>query len=103
MTIYISGKITGTTDYLNRFKEAEQHLKKAGHEVVNPAELNQQFGTNRPWEFYMRNCIRWLIGCKAIYMLKGWQDSKGASFEREVAINTGITVIEQEDDLDEWG
>lgn len=50
MTIYISGKITGTTDYLNRFKEAEQHLKKAGHEVINPAELNLQFGTNRAWQ-----------------------------------------------------
>ena len=59
MTIYISGKITGTTDYLNRFKEAEQHLKKAGHEVINPAELNLQFGTNRAWEFYMRNCFHY--------------------------------------------
>ena len=96
MTIYISGKITGTSDYLNRFKEAEQHLAKAGHSIVNPAQLCQQFGTNRPWEFYMRNCIRWLIGCNAIYMLKGWQDSKGARFEREVAINTGMIVIEEE-------
>lgn len=96
MIIYISGKITGTTDYLNRFREAQQRLEKQGHEVVNPAQLCQQFGTNRPWEFYMRNCIRWLIGCKAIYMLKGWQDSKGAKFEREVAINTGMIVIDEE-------
>lgn len=39
MRIYISGPITGTTDYKERFAVAEEKLKANGYEVVNPAKL----------------------------------------------------------------
>jgi hypothetical protein len=39
MKTYISGAITGTTDYMERFEKAEQLLKAQGREVVNPTKL----------------------------------------------------------------
>ena len=39
--IYISGKITGTDDYLERFEAAENHLNNSDIlDVINPAKVN---------------------------------------------------------------
>ena len=38
--IYISGAITGTDDFMERFQKAEEKLKEAGHMVYNPARAN---------------------------------------------------------------
>ena len=40
MKIYISGKITGTTDYIQRFGRAEKAL--SNYIVINPAKGNAQ-------------------------------------------------------------
>ena len=40
MRIYISGAITGTEDFRERFLKAEKELIAAGHDTVNPARLN---------------------------------------------------------------
>ena len=51
MKIYISGKITGTTDYMDRFGNKQRELEQKGYEVVNPALIihcfrNRQRGKN---------------------------------------------------------
>jgi hypothetical protein len=40
LRIYISGAITGTKDFRERFLEAEKELIAVGHDTVNPARLN---------------------------------------------------------------
>ena len=40
-TIYISGKITGTDDYKDRFLKAEQNLSKRGFIVLNPVRTGK--------------------------------------------------------------
>lgn len=40
MRIYISGAITGTEDFRERFLEVEKELIAMGHDTVNPARLN---------------------------------------------------------------
>ena len=40
MKIYISGKITGTTDYIKRFERAEKAI--SNYIVINPAKVNAQ-------------------------------------------------------------
>nr|DAT76564.1 MAG TPA: 2'-deoxynucleoside 5'-phosphate N-hydrolase 1 [Caudoviricetes sp.] len=40
MKIYILGKITGTTDYIQRFERAEKALSK--YIVINTAKVNMQ-------------------------------------------------------------
>lgn len=40
-TIYISGKITGTEDYEDRFKKAEMELRSRGFNVLNPVKAGK--------------------------------------------------------------
>lgn len=101
MRIYISGSITngGTiTDVPTiernkaRFREIEAVLRDGGAEVVNPADLELDPGQREGlelWTFYMKECLKLLIDCDAIYMLEGWERSDGAHFELEVAMRLG--------------
>ena len=43
MKIYISGKITGDSGYIEKFKEAEKKIRQQykGCEVINPAVILQ--------------------------------------------------------------
>ena len=85
MKIYISGKITGTTDYMERFAKAEQDLTSRGFEVINPAKENARLPEGTPWKIYMAESLRMLLHCDAIYMMDGWKESRGARLENVVA------------------
>lgn len=50
MKIYISGAITGTDDYVERFAKAEKELTEQGYSVVNPAKVNAQLSEDTPYE-----------------------------------------------------
>jgi hypothetical protein len=91
--IYISGPMTGHPN-LNYplFERVAKELREAGFEVISPAE-NQAVGL--AWTEYMKNSIRLLLHCDGIYMLQGWQDSKGATLEHEIAKDLGYQIIYQ--------
>lgn len=89
--IYISGKITGTTDYIQRFDRAEKVLSK--YIVVNPAKVNTQLPIETTWEEYMQMSMTMLKMCNAIYMLKDWEDSNGAILEYNYAIENNYKII----------
>ena len=57
MKIYLSGKITGTTDYMERFSAKQKDLKTKGYEVVNPALINSFLPKSTTWEEYMSYII----------------------------------------------
>ena len=94
MKVYISGKITGTTDYMERFDEAERKLKVQGFEVVNPARENAKLPADKTsWRQYMGESLKMLMECDAIYPLPDWVESKGARIEIAVADRTGMAFI----------
>ena len=95
MVIYISGKITGTDDYMERFDDAECKLKGQGWRVINPARKNARFPAGTSWETYMRASIRLLSRADAIYLLRGWRQSRGAVLEHQIAVALGMTIITQ--------
>lgn len=67
-TIYISGKITGTTDFVERFARAESRLKLQGWRVINPVKKCRHINPNTTeWHHYMRRDIRLLTRCDALY------------------------------------
>lgn len=88
--IYISGPITGTTDYYQRFKKAETDLLKIGYVPINPIE-NETVGMS--WTYYMKSDIKKLMFCDKIYMLKGWRRSRGALLEWFLAVVLKYEVI----------
>lgn len=93
MKIYISGAITGTTDYMERFTNAEIALTNKGYSVLNPAKVNSMLPGDTTHEEYMMMSLTMLSMCDAIYMLTGWQQSRGANMELGYAKSKKLNVI----------
>lgn len=93
MKIYISGAITGTTDYMERFEKAEKELIEQGYSVVNPAKVNAQLPEDTTYEQYMKMSFCMLDMCDSIYMLKGWKKSCGANREYGYALASDMIII----------
>lgn len=81
MRVYISGAISGTNDYMERFQEAEDKLKKQGISVINPAKLNGALPQDITYEEFMALDFALIDMCDCIYMMKGWERSHGAARE----------------------
>jgi len=81
MKVYLSGPISDSPKATEHFKKAEEYVSDWAEEVINPISL----GTGRDWVMVMREAIILLMGADAVYMLRGWRSSKGASLERLLA------------------
>jgi nucleoside 2-deoxyribosyltransferase len=93
--IYLAGPMTGLPEYnYPAFFAAEQALKERGFAVLNPAS---SFGgdVNLPREYYLRSAISMLLQADAVMLLDGWEKSKGAKLEREIAFELGLKVVTQ--------
>ena len=97
MTVYISGPISGTSDYVERFKAAEEELISADAEthVINPVEIAGIMPAETPWGRYLQIELHLLNECDAIYMLRGWEKSRGAQIEKLYAEGCGKSVLFQ--------
>lgn len=93
MKIYISGAITGTDDYMERFSKAEKELTEKGYSVINPAKVNAQLPKDTTHEEYMKMSFCMLDMCDAIYMLNGWSKSCGANRELGFAMAKNKKII----------
>lgn len=91
--IYISGQISGhdLRERKEAFNVAAQRLHSAGYTPVNPFDLNVP--DEATYEEHMKEDLKAMLGCDAIYMLKGWAESHGAQVENVIAIECGLKVI----------
>lgn len=90
MILYLAGKMTGLPDYgRKQFNEAEKRLTAKGHIVINPARLPIGLDPSD----YMRIGLTMLDAADAIYILPGWEDSRGTRMERHYARYQGKRVL----------
>ena len=101
MKIYISGAITGTDDYMERFEKAEKKLTEQGYSVINPAKVNAQLPEDTTYEEYMKMCFCMLDICEAIFMLKGWRKSCGANREYGYALAKDMIIMYEKERANE--
>jgi len=105
--IYIAGPMTGYKEYnFPAFDAAKEHLidnPLYELEVISPAditrELSREMGITDysliPMKKYLYEDINALFECDAIYMLKGWENSKGARAEHALAVALDIEIFYQ--------
>ena len=93
--IYIAGPMTGLPE-LNfpAFHAEAAFLRALGFEVENPAE--NPAPPCGSWLGYMRMAIVQVARCDAVVMLPGWNDSRGALVEHDLAQGLGLDVIYHE-------
>ena len=92
LRIYIAGPMSGYPG-LNweAFDRKEKELTNAGWDVVNPARMDRELGIDPEylgeWEYELAagRDIEALAHCDAIYLMAGFQHSKGACWERALA------------------
>lgn len=97
MNIYISGPITGKTrpELISSFGVMADRIRDAGHNPIDPTDTSH-WGLG--WKTYMQIAIEILTSGEidAVYMLRGWEDSTGASLEHKWAKRLSIPVYYQE-------
>jgi hypothetical protein len=96
MKIYIAGKITGDPDYYRKFQDAALKVRMAGHVVITPTCLPDNLGTH---DDYMHCCYALIDVSEAVYFLKDWKDSPGATDEFRYAHHTGKHLFFEGDPL----
>lgn len=93
--IYISGQITGIESSAGAiFESAESFLRAKGYEPVNPMKLDHELAES--WEDYMRNGIKALMDCDAIYMLSNHTKSEGAKIEMYIALSLKMAIFHED-------
>lgn len=108
MKIYISGAVTGVTDYVGKFYNKTFHLNEKNNQYglyfINPVEMNGQFDKigiyhNEPLSYddFMKLCYTELELCDGIYLMNGWRDSIGANRELGFAKGQKKKIFLEED------
>jgi hypothetical protein len=122
MMIYVSGKMGQkrlSRKTVRKFFEAAERLRSYGWEVTDPAckefqadlraemrntEKDWKRVSDKPFDWYgfaLLYAMHALEVCDAIYMLRDWKDSPGATAEHAFATATGKRILyEEEKDLD---
>lgn len=104
MKYYLSGPITGHSNYEQEFLEAERRLAAKGFEIVNPVKISRELEREKnaapdslPYREYMKRDLFALLECGGIIMLPGHRKSKGASAELFTARILEYEVLYYED------
>lgn len=93
--IYVSGAVTETSDYSERFSQGALEASKLAFAVIDPSKLDFVMPNGCSHEEWMSICYPLLELCDAIYMLDGWETSTGANLELLRANQLGIKVLYQ--------
>ena len=95
--VYISGPITGVSEYRRAFEQAEQDIVAAGYIPLNPARLPEGLSNAQ----YMRINFAQIDAADAVLLLDGWEKSRGCWVESSYCMYIGKPYATSIDDLKE--
>jgi hypothetical protein len=83
------------------FDTKRDALKRKGWDVVSPADLDREIGFDPSTvdvsddfsQHAIRRDIEALLDCEAIYMMRDWEMSHGASIEHAIARGLGMRIF----------
>ena len=91
MILYIAGPMTGLREFnYPEFHRVDALLRRAGHQTINPAR--HEVRPDWTWADYMRHGIRDVTEAQGLALLDGWERSKGATLERDIADALALPV-----------
>lgn len=93
---YLSGPMLGYQS-LNYplFAAWATYLRDKGHEVLVPSENPKPPEEEKdPISYYMRLDLEMVLRSECLWMIPGWQYSKGAKIEAAVAMSIGLPLLD---------
>ena len=103
-TIYIAGPMTGYPEFnFPAFDKARDSLNAQGWVVLSPADLDREAGygpdsdKTEPLKEVIKRDLSAIQSVDAMFMLDGWQSSKGARAEHALAVWLGLAIYYQSD------
>lgn len=88
LKVYIAGPMTGLPGHnYDAFHKAADQLLKQGFTVFNPAN-----NKGSDWQQFMRRSLEQIAQVDMLFMLRGWEKSRGARLEQHLATEMGILV-----------
>jgi len=89
--LYLAGPMAGLEDHnFPAFNVAAEKLRLAGFEVLNPVEFDNTGCLE--WADFLKRDIPYLLQCKAVAVLDGWWNSRGAKLETHIAAELGMPI-----------
>lgn len=89
MKIYIAGRISGDSDYRQKFGRAAALLTERGYSVLNPAVLPAALSDAEA----MRICLAMIDAADIVALLPDWKESKGAQLEYQYCCYAGKPAV----------
>jgi nucleoside 2-deoxyribosyltransferase len=105
--IYIAGPITSPTNCgreknVRSAEEEALSVLRAGAAVFCPHTQARFYDGELSWEEWIARDLEVLKRCDALYLISGWQNSRGAVAEHAFAVANNIPFFENYWKLREW-
>lgn len=92
---YLAGPMGGYPEHnFPLFKEAASYLRAAGNMILSPHEVPENIPGKAEWADCLKRDLALLLRCSAVYVLWGWEQSKGATLELMIASTLGMPVYQ---------
>jgi hypothetical protein len=106
MTVYVSGPMTGYPAFnRSNFERARRAIIRQGHipiipgdgEVYSEQEITDLAATPENRARWLRKDVEDILRSDVVWVLEGWEGSRGSTFEVLIALELGIPVHTEHD------